>query len=72
MTGHNHNHKNCLQIFKKLSEYLDGELDAQTEEKISRHLGECARCQVCLEMLQRTIELLRKAQSEDIPEKTFL
>jgi hypothetical protein len=46
-------------------------LDAQTCEKISRHLGKCVRCQVCLEMLRRTIELLRKAQTKNIPEREF-
>ena len=71
MTGHKHHHKNCILVFKKLSEYLDGELDAQIGEMISRHLGKCVRCQVCLEMLRRTIELLRKAQTKNIPEREF-
>ena len=37
MTRDDHDHQHCLEMFEKLSEYIDGELDHATCEEIERH-----------------------------------
>lgn len=68
-TENNHSHENCLSIFKRLSEYLDDELDITVRAEIKSHIEACVRCKVCLETLRRTIELLKNFESKSIPER---
>lgn len=56
-----------MELFAKLSEYIDNELDAATARTISEHLDHCKPCQVCLETLKRTVLLCRSASSTDMP-----
>jgi len=69
MREKNHDHKKCLSMFKKFSEYLDNELDDKTCQEIRRHMEECIRCNVCLETLKRTVELCRNIKTVGIPER---
>ncbi len=34
----------CVHVARKLQQYLDGDLDAATRERISGHLAVCRRC----------------------------
>lgn len=68
MTDKKHDHQKCLSLFKKLSEYLDNELDDKTCEEIRHHMEECIRCKVCLETLKRTVELCRNIKTAGIPD----
>jgi anti-sigma factor RsiW len=65
----NHNHKKCISIFKRLSEYIDGELDEKTYEEMHIHIKECVKCEVCLETLRRTVELCRNMKMQRVPQK---
>jgi len=58
----------CKEYFEKISEYLDGELDSETCEKIECHLRECPECLHCFESLKRTAEICRSLPREKIPE----
>ena len=49
MSNDDHDHKHCLEMFDKLSEYIDGELDHATCEKIQKHAENCVACFSCLE-----------------------
>lgn len=69
MTANIDHPKRCLSIFKKLSEYLDDELDGETNKAITGHLKKCLRCQVCLETLKRTIDLLKNMKTGSLPER---
>ena len=63
-----HDHKKCIQIFKRLSEYIDGELDEKTYEEMRIHIKECIKCEVCLETLTRTVDLCRNMKIRTVPE----
>ena len=38
MESEDHDHKHCLEMFEKLSEYLDDELDEITGREIEQHV----------------------------------
>jgi anti-sigma factor RsiW len=61
-----HDHKQCMALFAKLSEYIDNELDTATARTISEHLDHCKPCQVCLATLKRTVLLCRSASGTDL------
>ncbi len=63
-----HDHKKCISIFKRLSEYIDNELDEKTYEEMRIHIKECIKCEVCLETLKRTVEFCRNIKTRGIPE----
>ena len=72
MKNHKHDKKICLEMFKKLSEYIDNELDELTCRDIERHAEECIRCKTCLETLKRSIDLCRNAGDKPVPESFSL
>lgn len=69
MKENNHDHKKCISIFKRLSEYLDGELDAKAYEEMRVHIKACVKCEVCLETLRRTVALCRNMKMERVPDR---
>jgi anti-sigma factor RsiW len=43
----------------RLSDYIDGELDARTRTRVMRHLARCERCRAMFESLTRALAHLR-------------
>ena len=52
----------CQQLFRELSDYLDGALDPSLCEDLERHLSDCKPCKIFLRSLQHTVEQLRRRQ----------
>jgi predicted anti-sigma-YlaC factor YlaD len=50
----------CRQVQKKLSVYLDDELDTNFKKLIESHLEECNTCQIKLKTIQETWDLLNE------------
>ncbi len=65
-TSHQHD-KHCLELFQKLSEYIDQELDEVNCRKIEQHLKDCPPCQACLETLKATTGLCRRIKKAQVP-----
>ena len=57
----------CRRYFLKISEYLDGEVDEKTCDKIEAHLRQCPECLDCFKSLEKTIQLCKNGASEAIP-----
>ena len=68
MTPHAPGSESCRELFSRLSEYLDGELDVSICEQTETHLGECPPCQQFLESLRRTVDWVRRLSAEPEPE----
>jgi anti-sigma factor RsiW len=60
---HRHDRAGCLRIFRRLSDYLDGELPKNLCRMIERHLKGCPSCCSFLNTFRKTIELCRKSAS---------
>ncbi len=66
--GHAHGGAECVALFAKLSEYLDGELEAGACADIDGHLTDCDRCQEFLESLRRAVAHVASLQAPELPE----
>jgi anti-sigma factor RsiW len=55
---------NCREMFERLSEYIDGELDARLLECFDEHLQDCEPCQAFIATLRKTVELCRESGSD--------
>lgn len=65
--AHDHDRKDCLAMFEKLSAYIDNELDDLTCQKIEAHARDCIPCQACLETLRQTIGMCRSLATDEEP-----
>ena len=59
--------RDCLKCFKKLSEYLDGELDDKICHGIDAHLRKCPECREYVDSLRKTIQLCKGTTIEEMP-----
>lgn len=67
-SGHHHDHGACIELFTKLSEYIDNELDEITCKDIEAHLADCPCCTACMETLKRTVALCREVEERPVPD----
>ena len=49
----------CKEVRELSSEYIDGELDQDAQEKITSHIGWCVPCNAFVNTLRATVDLLR-------------
>ena len=57
----------CREARAAASDFLDGELDARAESRISRHLDKCPLCAAFVRTLRATVETLRAIPSASPP-----
>jgi len=67
MTCDNPDHRHCIELFEKLSEYIDQELEPETRRHIEAHVAECLACFACLQTLKQTVALCRQAGNLPVP-----
>jgi anti-sigma factor RsiW len=67
---HDHNRKDCLAMFAKLSDYIDNELDDLTCKDIENHARACIPCKACMETFRQTICFCRSLTPNEIPVPT--
>lgn len=48
---------NCQKVFQELSNYIDGDLDAELKMAIESHACGCHHCEVVVNTTRKTIEL---------------
>ncbi len=49
----------CQELKAQLSDYIDGELDAEVCTELERHLAGCDNCRIVVDTLRKTILLYR-------------
>lgn len=58
----------CMEIFARLSEYLDGDLPEDLCERIEGHMEGCPPCQNFLKSLENTVRLIETTEAPAMPE----
>ena len=59
----------CKEVIRKLSEYLDGELDPILAEQLTRHLEHCEDCGLVVNTTRKTIEMYCNAEPAPLPDE---
>ncbi|MDO8969614.1 MAG: zf-HC2 domain-containing protein [Saprospiraceae bacterium] len=59
MSEHVHT-PHCKQLLGNLSEYIDGDLQAELCAEIEAHLKDCDNCRVVINTLKKTVELYQQ------------
>jgi anti-sigma factor RsiW len=57
----------CDEIFRLISDYVDGELPADTCARVGAHLYSCLECRNLYDSLRRTVEACRQFRSGETP-----
>ena len=57
----------CKEVIRKLSEYLDGELDPVLAEQLTRHLEHCEDCGLVVDTTRKTIQMYCDAEPAPLP-----
>ncbi len=64
----------CTDFLAKMTDYFDGEVDAELLQEIRAHLEECDHCEILVNTTRQTIQIFRDHQvyelSTEVREQT--
>ena len=58
---------NCKGVIRRISSYIDGDLEATVVEEIELHLKTCRDCMVLVQQTRLTLHLYRDSDLTDYP-----
>jgi anti-sigma factor RsiW len=53
---------NCTDFLSKMTDYFDGQIEAELLVEVKAHLAECHHCEVVVDTTKQTIEFYRDSQ----------
>jgi anti-sigma factor RsiW len=62
-------HIPCIEVVELVSDYLEGNLDAETERRVAAHLELCPACVTYVEQVRHTVAALGRLPSDALPER---
>lgn len=62
-----HDDMTCREIFERLNDYLDQELDPDLCDKIDNHVENCEPCIAFINTLKKTVELFQGYDEGEAP-----
>jgi anti-sigma factor RsiW len=63
---------NCRDVVKKLSNYLDGDLEPAVAQELEQHLNGCNDCSLVVNQTKLTVEIFCDAEMVELPEQVRL
>ena len=58
----------CVEVWREISNYLDGEISAELRERMAAHFEVCAHCTAVLEGTQNVVGLVGDGRVFQVPE----
>jgi anti-sigma factor RsiW len=58
----------CKDMLGSLSDYIDGELEAELCAEIEQHVAGCTNCRIVVDTLKRTVTLYHEHGHEPLPD----
>jgi anti-sigma factor (TIGR02949 family) len=58
----------CAEVWREISNYLDGEISAELRERMAAHFKVCAHCTAVLEGTQNVVGLVGDGRVFQVPE----
>jgi anti-sigma factor (TIGR02949 family) len=59
----------CEEVWRHLSDYIDGDVDSALRHNMSAHFENCAHCTAILDGTRNVVELLADGKSFALPAK---
>ena len=59
----------CKQFLQELNDYLDPNVDAGLKVKLEAHVSECPNCFVIVDTTQKTLQVYKGCQPQQLPEE---
>ena len=57
----------CVDVWKEISNYVDGDVDPVLRERIAVHLKSCAHCSAIVDGTRNVVRLVGDGKSFDLP-----
>lgn len=58
----------CKQFLQELNDYLDPNTDAEMKRRLESHVTECPNCFVIVDTTQKTLQIYKGIEPQNIPE----
>lgn len=58
----------CKQFLQELNDYLDPSTDAEMKRRLESHVTECPNCFVIVDTTQKTLQVYKGIEPQNIPE----
>ena len=58
---------NCKGVIREISNYIDGDLDAATQQELEGHLHHCGDCALVVNQTKMTVEIFCDSQPVELP-----
>jgi anti-sigma factor RsiW len=60
----------CRQVWKQISNYLDGEVPANLRDRLERHFADCHHCSAMVNGARNTVTLVADERAFELPKAT--
>ncbi len=58
----------CLEVWQEISNFLDGEVDAELRSRMETHFKGCAHCRAILDGTRNVVKLIGDGVEYQVPE----
>ncbi len=59
----------CKELFEKMSEYLDGEMNLAMMKEAEKHLAHCTECEETVKTFKKCVSILKTTKNKTLPKK---
>ena len=58
----------CLEVWREISNYVDGEVDAELRARLEAHFKVCAHCTAILDGMRNVVKLVGDGVEYELPD----
>ena len=60
----------CRQVWKQISDYLDGDVPVRLRQRLERHFSNCHHCRAIMDGTRNTVTLVGDKRAFELPPET--
>jgi anti-sigma factor RsiW len=57
----------CLEVWREISNYIDGDVDAELRARMEAHFKKCAHCTAVLDGVRNIVKLVGDGVEHELP-----
>jgi anti-sigma factor RsiW len=58
---------NCLEVWREISNYIDGEIDSELRQRMEEHFKGCEHCSAILDGASNVVRLVGDGRAFELP-----